>query len=112
MCHVDALSRNPTADNDTVDALNQYPTVMSISSDDWLQTLQLGDSELCRIKDIISSDIDADRLKYLKDNYVIWDNQLYKVIDGDTSNLRWVVPKGARWQLCQLNHDDIGHFGV
>lgn len=33
-------------------------------------------------------------------------------IDGDKNNIRWVVPKGARWQLCRLNHDEIGHFGV
>ena len=112
MSHVDALSRNPIPDDETIDALGQYPTVMSISSDDWLQTLQLGDSELCRIKDIASSNIDADGLKYIKDNYLIKDKQLYKIIDGDDSNIRWVVPKGARWQLCRLNHDDIGHFGV
>lgn len=112
MTHVDALSRNPIPDDETTDALGQYPTIMSIGTDDWLRTLQLGDSELCRIKDIVSSDIDADGLKYIKDNYKIKDNQLYKIIDGNHNNVRWVVPKGARWQLCRLNHDDIGHFGV
>lgn len=112
MSHVDALSRNPISDSETIDALSQYPAVMTISSDDWLQTLQLGDSELGRIKNIVSSEIDVDGLKYIRDNYVIKDSQLFKIIDGDKENLRWVVPKGARWQLCRLNHDDIGHFGV
>ncbi|CAG9089257.1 unnamed protein product [Plutella xylostella] len=112
MTHVDALSRNPIPDKENDDVLGQYPMVMSISSDDWLQTLQLGDPELCRIRDIITSDIDADGLKYITDNYIIRDNQLYKIIDGDSGNIRWVVPKGARWQLCRLNNDEIGHFGV
>lgn len=112
MTHVDALSRNPIPDEETVDVLGQYPSIMTISSDDWLKTLQLGDPELCRIRDIVSSDIDVDSLKHIKDNYVLKDGQLYKTIDGDNNNIRWVVPKGARWQLCQLNHDDIGHFGV
>lgn len=25
--------------------------------------------------------------------------------------MRWVVPKGVRWQVTKMNHDDIGHFG-
>lgn len=110
MCHVDALSRNPSAEYDS--SLDQLPTVMSISNEDWLQTLQLGDSELQRIRDIISSDLDEKELRYLKDNYVTKDSKLYRCLGGDRHNIRWVVPKGARWQLCRMNHDDIGHFGV
>lgn len=112
MSHVDALSRNPVSDDETYNALDQYPTVMTINSEDWLHTLQMGDSELSRIRDVLTTDIDADRLKYIRDNFLIKDNKLYKFIDGDQDNIRWVVPKGARWQICRLNHDDIGHFGV
>lgn len=112
MSHVDALSRNPI-ENAEIQDLDQYPSVLSIiSSEDWLQTLQLGDSELRRIKDILTTDMDTDKLKYIKDNYALKDNKLYKCIDGDQNNLKWVVPKGARWQLCRLNHDDIGHLGI
>lgn len=54
MGHVDALSRNP---NNGLESQNpeQYPSVMAISDEDWLLTLQLGDSELCRIRDIVGS---------------------------------------------------------
>lgn len=83
-----------------------------ISSDDWLHTLQLGDSELCRIKDILKSDLDEKGLSYINDNYIVKDNKLFRYLDGDKNNIRWVVPKGARWQLCRMNHDDIGHFSV
>lgn len=119
MAHVDALSRNPvTTDSPSSSSCNIsddcFPCVMSITSgsDDWLHTLQLGDSELRRIRDILSSNMDADGLKYIKDNYIIKDNKLYRILDGDASNIRWVVPKGARWQICRLNHDDLGHFGI
>lgn len=45
MAHVDALSRNPVPDvDDTI--LDRIPMVMAINDEDWLQTLQLGDSEL------------------------------------------------------------------
>lgn len=116
MTHVDALSRNPVPEVDTSscdkEKTDQFPVVMTISSEDWLQTLQLGDTELCRIRDVLNSDLDADGLNHIKDNYLIKDDRLYKYLDGDKSNIRWVVPKGARWQLCQKNHDAIGHFGV
>lgn len=112
MAHVDALSRNPVATHQSATEVDQYPMVMVLSDEDWLLTLQLGDSELCRIRDILTTDIDGDGLKYIKDNYLIRNNKLYKYIGGDTTNVRWVVPKGARWQLCRMNHDEIGHFGV
>lgn len=113
MNHVDALSRNPPLEPvDTVPSLEeQYPSVMSISGEDWLQTLQLGDSELCRIKDILSSGLNEKGLQYLRENYTIKDNKLFRCLGGDQNDCRWVVPKGARWQLCRMNHDDIGHFG-
>lgn len=112
MTHVDALSRNPVQESENFASLDQYPGVMSITSHDWLHTLQLGDTELRRIRDILMSNMDTDGLNYIKDNYVMRDDKLYRCIDGDKENLRWVVPKGARWQLCRLNHDEIGHFGV
>lgn len=96
----------------TLKTLENYPSVMTINSEDWLQTLQLGDSELSRIRDILTTDLDLNGLKYIKDNFLIKDNKLYRYLDGDQTNIRWAVPKGARWQICRLNHDDIGHFGV
>ena len=113
MSHVDALSRNLIADTEPEDlSSDQFPVVMSISGQDWLHTLQLGDSELCRIRDILSSGLDERGLRYVLENYVIKDSKLYRCLSGDKENLRWVVPKGARWQLCRMNHDEIGHFGV
>ena len=26
--------------------------------------------------------------------------------------IKWVVPRGNRWQICKLCHDDLGHFGI
>lgn len=111
MLHVDALSRNPVS-NCELGTVDQYPMIMAITQDDWLHTLQLGDSELNRIRDILTNDLDPEGLKYIKDNYLIKENGLYKCLDGDKTNVRWAVPKGARWQLCRLNHDEIGHLGV
>lgn len=114
MSHVDALSRNPmnVCDPKELENIDEVPSVMQISGDDWLQTLQLGDSELNRIRDILTHDMDEESLKHIKDNYIIKDGKLYKIVDSDKTNLRWVVPKGARWQICRLNHDEIGHLGV
>ncbi|CAH2220104.1 jg14835 [Pararge aegeria aegeria] len=62
MGHVDALSRNPivSAEEPLVENVS---AVRSISSEDWLHTLQLGDTELCRIKSILSSNLDEKGLR-------------------------------------------------
>lgn len=112
MSHVDALSRNPISESEVIPAEQFPPSVMSISSEDWLHTLQLGDSELCRIRNILNSGLDEKGLRYINDNYTMKDNKLFRCLGGDKNNIRWVVPKGARWQVCRLNHDEIGHFGV
>lgn len=110
MSHVDALSRNPVSDYN--EYLESTPRVMVINNEDWLLTLQLGDSELDRIRKILDSDMDSKGLQYIKDNYIIRDNKLFRYINGDKNNVRWVVPKGARWQICRINHDEIGHLGL
>ncbi|PZC75624.1 hypothetical protein B5X24_HaOG205900 [Helicoverpa armigera] len=110
MSHVDALSRNPIDTKEIEDPV-RYPAVLAISDNDWLLTLQLGDSELCKIRDVVSSNLDSKGLEYIKENYVLKDNKLFRCLGGDKDKLRWVVPKGARWQLCRLNHDEIGHVG-
>lgn len=110
MAHADALSRNPV-DDAVLQSAGQCPSILAITDEDWLLTLQLGDTELARIRDIVNSDLDAKGLEYVKDNYIIRDNKLYKYLNGDKTNIRWVVPKGARWQICKMNHDDIGHVG-
>lgn len=112
MAHVDALSRNPIPNDSMTDSSSLCPQVMVISSEDWLHTLQLGDSELERIKQVLEKDLDPKNLQYIKDNYIVRDNKLYKYVDGDKNNVRWAVPKGARWQICKMNHDDIGHLGL
>lgn len=111
MAHVDALSRNPIDDTIT-NFVEKQSQVMTICDEDWLHTLQLGDSELSRIRQILDHDLGSKELQYIRDNYVIKDNKLYRYVNGDTSNLRWVVPKGARWQVCRMNHDEMGHLGL
>lgn len=102
---MDALSQNPVVDerNDPISTfvvVDLYPAIMSITNDDWLHNLQLGDSEQCRIKDISTLDLNAEWLKHVEVSYVINMNILYRRIDDDRTNLRQVVPKGARSQLC------------
>ncbi|CAB3232410.1 unnamed protein product [Arctia plantaginis] len=111
IAHVDALSRNPVA-VECSQILEQAPMIMAISDEDWLLTLQLGDTELKRIKDILSNNIEEKELQYIKESFVISDNKLFRYVDENKEQFRWVVPKGARWQLCKMSHDDMGHLGL
>lgn len=113
MNHVDALSRNigPTETDIGMTKDDGFmPNVFHIETENWLLTLQLGDQELQRIKKILTSKDSVEEVRSIKEDYVIKNNQLYRFVDKEKKELRWVVPKGARWQICRLNHDDIGHF--
>lgn len=111
MVHVDALSRNPVEKhNSDCDPENVIP-VLHIDEKDWLVTLQLGDPEISRITKLLKPEVDED-LKDIKKNYTTKNNVLYRKIHEDSNDLRLVIPKGARWQICRLNHDEIGHFGT
>ncbi|KAI8421875.1 hypothetical protein MSG28_009807 [Choristoneura fumiferana] len=65
MCHVDALSRNPQPCGSDV-SQDPIPTVLRITQEDWLLSLQLEDSEIQRIRKILENKEYSD----IKDNYV------------------------------------------
>lgn len=44
----------------------------------------------------------------IKKHYVIKNHTLHRCVGDD---LRLVIPKDARWQVCKANHDEVGHFG-
>lgn len=102
MLHVDALSRNPPP-NDSTDSVK----TLNITSGNWIITLQIADPELQRIMRILKPNMEEENTE-IKKNYAVKNHTLYRKVGDD---LRLVVPKSARWQICKSNHDDIGHFG-
>lgn len=108
MRHVDALSRNPIPNTSNEDQIDTREfEVMSISTTEWLQTVQMTDMRLKFIKSILDSG--RKDIQDIIDNYVIKDNKIYRKIGED---LKWVVPDGARWRVCQICHDEAGHFSI
>jgi hypothetical protein len=103
MCHVDALSRNPSIEKSNIEYV-----VNNVSESDWIVTVQDADSEIQRIISILK-DPSLDGVTDIKTNYKLKNGRLFRMTDnGD----RWVVPKGVRWQVVKQNHDDIGHFAI
>lgn len=107
MLHVDALSRNPntTVDKSIIKEIETYD-VLKID-DDWIATVQMGDSEIQRIRSILSNN-EYNNIVEIRKNFVLKRDKVYRITE---SGLKWVVPKGCRWQILQKNHDEIGHFG-
>lgn len=104
MLHVDALSRNPIP-NDPIDL--DLPCVLNIT-DEWLKTVQMSDSEVDRIKNILL-DPETNNIVEINKNYCLKNNNVFRVTD---KGLKWLVPKGVRWQILKSCHDDIGHFST
>lgn len=109
MTHVDALSRNPVIPSLPVDIDITLPRVLAITHEDWLLSLQLTDPKLSHIREVLQ-DQKYNDVTDIKQNFLLKDNKLFRRVDGD--QLKWVVPKGARWQICYQNHDEIGHFSL
>lgn len=101
MMHADSLSRNPIPEEDPVDL-----TVLSITQDcTSLLAVQLSDPRLTHIKCIL--DKNCQEAKDVRNNYVLKDGKIYRKVGTE---LKWAVPRDARWKVCQLCHDESGHF--
>lgn len=108
MRHVDALSRNPITSVDDPGLLDgDELAIMNIGTTDWLQSVQLADPHLKLVRSILNTD--KRDIKDIMENYVLRNDKIYRKI-GD--QLKWVVPNGARWRICQMGHDESGHFSV
>lgn len=103
MAHADALSRSP------VDIPLEVAQV-DLTEGDWILAAQLQDEQLSRIGRILSRKKPTNETKHYFDEYAMKDNKIYRRIDEKPTT--WVVPKGARLQICRLCHDDAGHLGV
>lgn len=105
MAHADALSRCPIPDNDCE---TRVLDVLNVGSQDWIATVQDNDDETKRIKNVLTDPQSQNAADIIK-NYKIKNDKLYRIIEPGV--LRWVVPKGVRWQILRANHDEVGHFG-
>lgn len=103
MQHVDALSRNPVSLANNAEELE----VFNITTHDWLHTVQMTDPRIKHIKTILETS--EDDINDISKNYVLRDGKIYRRVG---SKLKWVVPSSARWRICQLNHDEAGHFST
>jgi hypothetical protein len=108
MQHVDALSRNPIVNTDDEAFIDtQEFEILNITTSDWLLTVQMTDPKVKLIKTVLESN--AKEIKDITNNYVLRDGKVYRRVGAQ---IKWVVPSGARWRICQLCHDEAGHFSI
>lgn len=106
MSHADALSRNPvdlpSSEYHVLDVLPVQQT-----DRDWIATVQTADEEVKKIKDILSDPSSAQAVD-VHANYKLKNDLVYRIVG---ESIKWLVPKGVRWQILKMNHDDVGHGG-
>lgn len=101
MKHADCLSRNPIQTEEPLQL-----SIMSLTLDDSaMLTVQLCDPNLAHIKCIL--DKNCVQAKEIRSNYALKDGMIYRKVGTE---LKWVVPRDARWKVCHLCHDESGHF--
>lgn len=67
---------------------SELPSILTID-ENWIKTVQPGDDEIRRIKDILL-DNNSNDIVYIKQNYCIKNGYLYKLTDDGE---KWLVPK-------------------
>ncbi|XP_028165519.1 uncharacterized protein LOC114356506 [Ostrinia furnacalis] len=105
MAHVDALSRNPI---DEKEVETHTLDILAVNIEDWVTTVQSSDAEIKIIKEILQDPSTA-KVASIHKEYKLKNGRVFRIINENT--IRWVVPRGVRWQLLKANHDDVGHFG-
>lgn len=107
MAHVDALSRNPVGNAEIETPMFLDVMIIENSEEDWIATVQSGDEEIKKIKEILSTP-DTEQILDIHKNYKLKNNRVYRVVGEE---IKWLVPRGVRWQILKMNHDDVGHCG-
>ena len=102
MQHADALSRNPVETALPVMSIN-------MSEEDWLQVIQSQDAQICKLRDILKKKPTNREEKEVHENYLDKNGYIQRKIDG---KVKIVIPKAGRFQMTQIYHDKMGHFGV
>lgn len=99
MTHVDALSRNPIS-------------ICHIEEKDLLLELQQGDEGIQTIIHNLKKEQTGDKQngKGLSKDYKLVNDQLCRILDSGV--VKPVLPKGARWHILKIYHDDHGHMGA
>lgn len=98
MAHVDALSRNPV-------------NIQHVEESELIDALQESDETIQDILLNMKLELEANKNKKegLTKDYRVVNGRLCRIVNGET---RPVLPKGARWHIMKMYHDDNGHLGV
>ena len=106
MAHVDALSRVPVEIGENAETIADKVLTVGIDHYDWFATLQQQDSFLVEIRKILDGTEKFDGKKNKTNNFKLRDGRVYKITnDGE----KFVVPRGVRWRIIKMAHDDLGH---
>lgn len=105
MSHVDALSRNPVNEEESL--TDKF--VFRIEIDDWVLAGQMTDKKLQVIHKILQKTPSDDYEKRVHKEYKLKDNRLYK---KTKDRELWVVPKNMRREIVRSSHDEFGHFST
>jgi len=114
MDHVDALSRNPNAEEKSILEETEIFHVLlnTMDNDDWLTLAQRHDNklnEIIRIVGIGGEQVLNKAERKIQEEYSVVDGRLYR---RNNDKLLWVVPKRARSQITRLCHNNVGHPAV
>jgi len=107
MAHVDALSRCPVEKAVSPEPVNLNIFRISIDDDDWLQSVQLQDEQVSKIKTILGTSPTNNTDKQIHLDYRIVNNRVYRKINNE---FKLFVPKGVRNRVLHKSHDDRGHY--
>lgn len=111
MQHVDSLSRNPVGNSEQIDTVAEVLSLYTtLSEDEWIILLQKTDPLVNEIMNSLHKTADLDDYdKNIKSQYALKNNAVFRKVGED---LKFYVPRKARWKIVNNYHDNFAHIGL
>nr|CAI5817411.1 unnamed protein product [Callosobruchus analis] len=82
--------------------------IIDLTEGEWLLAVQLQDEQVRLIREILQEKRVTGSTKQYFDNYSLQGGIVFKKLHSGMK--LWLFPRGVRWQICRLCHDEMGHF--
>lgn len=111
MTHADALSRCPVESAVEPEVVGFNQMAIGMLQMDWISTLQRQDPDIeSTINNCANVTTPLDpKVISAKKEYEVKNHKLFKKTED---GLKFMVPRGLRWNVVKSHHDDVGHFGL
>ena len=109
MSHDDSLSKIPVEIPIEMKVASLIVHTVKINQEDWLLTMQIHDSTIKRINDLLKKSATISKDMQVQTDYLLLDYRVCRMVEG---MLLWLMAKPVRFIVVWGGQDEMGHNGM